>query len=731
MSSILRITKVVGGIAASAAFVSLIMGGTAGTASASVHAPDRTANAAAVSTLRARPAPQNRAVTHPQLQFKKAANATIDPAGVISDGTVSLGVNPTGNLIANGVGLLYIPTGGDALIPGCPCEGWGVADPTTGTYGGADDNEGITNLTVDSFVTTATTARSVVTVGSEFKVTHYYAPSEVKGIFKGSVTITNLSSAPAPVLYRRLMDWDVPPTEFNEMVSVITRGASDIVYSDDNGFADFNPLVPSTPILFSGQADDAGPVDQGSLFDMSFGTLAPGSSVKFTMYYGASASKYAALNDLVRLHAEAYSLGYADDQAQQRAIGSPNTFIFGLAGVGGTPLPGAAVTSPTWGNTYAPFVMKSSCGTGTPSLAVTDTNGNPVTSGLTFGIPVIDGATATQSVEGIPEGNFEIHALCNGSEIGYSTVHVGLIGASYVALGDSYASGEGAFSYLPGTNTKSDQCHRATDGYAEQIAEFLGSTLDFAACSGATIPDFTQPNTEGNDELAQLGHLSEQTQLVTLSVGGNDVGFVPLMTDCVYSGLPDPYGSPGCEARDSALLQQALGYLTTGVPSGCYQLPGHNYPTGNADICGPVESLAQLYEQIGALAPSAQIVVVGYPHLFGNFTGPQCHVGTALGVEKFYVSRSDAQWLNSESDTIDQTISNSVSAAAAAGVNISFVDPTTTFAGHGLCDTGTPWLNGLLFKPTAALPPATDKVESFHPNVDGQDALAALLEGGL
>ena len=626
---------------------------------------------------------------------------------------------------------MYIPTGNDALIPGCPCEGWGVADPTSGTYGGADDNEGSSNLTVTSFSTTASTAYSAVKVGSEFKVTHRYQPSGIKGIFKGTVTITNLSSAPAPVVYRRLMDWDVAPSEFNEMISVITRGASDITYSDDNGFASFDPLTPSTGIDFTGQADDSGPTDHGSLFDLSLGTLAPGANVSFTLYYGAAPDKYTALSDLASLHAEAYSLGYPDDQAQQNKIGSPNTFIFGLAGVGGTPLPGAAVASPTWGSPYTSFVMKSSCGTGTPSLSVTDTDGNSVTSGLSFGIPVIDGATATQSVQGIPDGNYEIHALCNGTELGYSTVHVGFIGAQYVALGDSYASGEGSFSYLHGTSNSTDKCHRATDGYAEQLASYLDESLDFGACSGATIPDFTQSNTEGNSEGPQLGHLSQQTQLVTLSVGGNDVGFVPLITDCVYSGFPDSYGSSGCQSRDSTLANQAMGFLTTGVPNGCYQLPGHDYPSGNEYACGPIQSLSQLYEQIGALAPNAHIVVVGYPHLFGKFTGAQCRVGTAAGIEKFYVSKSDARWLNAEADSLNQTVSNAVETAVGAGVDVSFVNPTSAFAGHGLCDTSTPWINGLLFKATAAPIPITDKVESFHPNTDGQNALAALLEGTL
>jgi hypothetical protein len=697
---------------------------TTAAASASVSSPRVHAAIPTTAKPKPGPAPQNRVTSHPALKFARAAGAAVAAPATISDGTVSLGVNPTGNLIANGVGLLYAKTGNDALTPGCPCEGWGVADPASGTTGGADDNEGTTNLTVTSFTATATTAFSSVNVGSEFKVTHYYAPSPVKGIFKGTVTITNRSSAPAPVSYRRLMDWDVAPSTFNEMVSVITRGASDISYSDDNGFAPYDPLTPSTPILFSGQADDSGPADHGALFDLSLGTLAPSGSVKFNFYYGAAPNKYTALADLVRLKAEAYSLGYPNDQGQQTNIGSPNTFLFGLTNVGGTPLPGAAAASPTWGNSFTSFVMKSSCGTGKPSLNVTDTSGNPAPAGLTFGIPVIDGSTATQSVTNLPEGNWEIHAQCNGSELGYSTVHVGEIGAQYVALGDSYASGEGSFSYLSGTNIKKDRCHRATNGYAEQLAAQLGLTLDFAACSGATIQDFNMPNTEGNNESPQLGHLSTQTQLVTLSIGGNNAGFPSLMTDCVYS--KEGYGKAGCKGRDSAAAATATGFLANGTPGGCTALPGHNIDGSLATTCGPAPSLKQLYEQIAKLAPSAQIIVVGYPHLFGSPT-KACRVGTAGGVARFYVSVSDMQWLNHEAEVLDSTIGSAVSAAQADGVNISFVNPTAAFAGHGLCDTGASWINGLLFVAKVAIPPATDKSESFHPNVDGQNALFSLL----
>jgi len=213
-------------------------------------------------------------------------------------------------------------------------------------------------------------------------------------------------------------------------------------------------------------------------------------------------------------------------------------------------------------------------------------------------------------------------------------------------------------------------------------------------------------------------------------VGGNDVGFDPLVTDCVYA---TGWGKgPGCETRDQSALDQLMGFLTTGIPSGCYPKPGVTVSGGTPPpACGPVESLSQLYASIVQTTPGAKLLVVGYPHLFGSsFRKGSCKVGAIGSAYHFYVSQGDAVWLNSEADTLDGIIKQAASSAAAAtGADIEFVDPRTVFNTHSLCDTSKTWINPLLFKPATAWPPVTDKSESFHPNVTGQNALATLIEG--
>ncbi len=88
-------------------------------------------------------------------------------SATVSNGVVQIGVHDYGNLVDNNtaIGLQYVPTGGDAITPGCWCEGWGVGDATSGAAGWADwAVGGFTNLSLVDFTSTGTTAISVVDV---------------------------------------------------------------------------------------------------------------------------------------------------------------------------------------------------------------------------------------------------------------------------------------------------------------------------------------------------------------------------------------------------------------------------------------------------------------------------------------------------------------------------------------------------------------------------------------
>ncbi|MEH3068087.1 MAG: SGNH/GDSL hydrolase family protein [Aeromicrobium erythreum] len=229
---------------------------------------------------------------------------------------------------------------------------------------------------------------------------------------------------------------------------------------------------------------------------------------------------------------------------------------------------------------------------------------------------------------------------------------------TYVALGDSYSSGLGTRSYLDdGT-----ECRRSAQSYPALVAAARGWSLDLRACSGATIPDV---------RAAQLGALSTSTQKVTLSVGGNDAGFADVLTECAL-----PAWASDCDAA----IDQAQATISGTLPS----------------------ALSSLYAQIGSRAPSADVVVVGYPRVF---MGEDCNALT-------WFSPEEQTRLNTTADRL-----NSLLAARASAAGFRFANPTSAFTGHAVCDDPE-WLNGL----------SNPVEESYHPNVAGhRDGYAPLV----
>ncbi len=268
----------------------------------------------------------------------------------INFGDTWLGVNDEGHLNvpdllgvtvnAGDTGLTYGPTG-DATSPGCLCEGWGVSiNGTTAMHANVDVG-GVQNVTVDSFTSTASTATSVVSMTNTpgLTVTQAYMPSAAANVFEVVVTIANNTGADVTdVRYSRAMDWDVPPTEFSEFVTIGgTATTADLLYSSDNGFANPNPLAFGDRFDRDGCGEtvdftDCGAADHGALFDFGFGDLADGESQTFSIFYGAAGNEADALAALGTIGAELFSFG---QQAGDPLGGTPATYIFAFSGVGG------------------------------------------------------------------------------------------------------------------------------------------------------------------------------------------------------------------------------------------------------------------------------------------------------------------------------------------------------------------------------------------------------------
>ncbi len=219
----------------------------------------------------------------------------------------------------------------------------------------------------------------------------------------------------------------------------------------------------------------------------------------------------------------------------------------------------------------------------------------------------------------------------------------------YVALGDSYSSGTGTRTYInDGTS-----CQRSVYAYPSLLASQKGYALNFRACSGAKIPDVTN---------TQLSALSTATRYVTISVGGNDAGFAGVLTECAK-----PWWAGDCNGA----IASARSYISNTLPG----------------------KLSTLYASIRAKAPSARVVVVGYPRIFN---GEDCNAAT-------WFSPDEEAQLNSTADLMNSKLS---SAASAKG--FGFANPTSRFIGHAVCDNPE-WINGL----------SNPVSESYHPKTTG------------
>jgi lysophospholipase L1-like esterase len=228
----------------------------------------------------------------------------------------------------------------------------------------------------------------------------------------------------------------------------------------------------------------------------------------------------------------------------------------------------------------------------------------------------------------------------------------GAAATNYVALGDSYSSGVGSGSYL----SSSGSCLRSTKAYSALWAgAHSPASYTSVACSGATTTDVIAN---------QVGALTAATSLATITIGGNDVGFSTVLTDCVL------YGTSRCVSEINTAENKARTVL-----------PG---------------LLDNAYAAIHAHAPNARVVVLGYPRFY------DLGVWYCIGLSS--TSRSK---INEGADVLDGVVS-----AAAARHGFSFADVRSRFAAdHEICDGSSSWLHSVDWG---------DLVQSYHPTASGQ-----------
>jgi hypothetical protein len=227
----------------------------------------------------------------------------------------------------------------------------------------------------------------------------------------------------------------------------------------------------------------------------------------------------------------------------------------------------------------------------------------------------------------------------------------------YVALGDSFSAGP----FVPAQELAAGLCLRSTHNYPSLLAQALRvDTFVDVTCSGADADDLSRsvPNhLPGPPPPPQLAALGRGTDLVTVGVGGNDFGlFSGMLRRCVVLAQSDPAGAPCRRA-----------FTVDGVD------------TMRADARRVRPDVAWVVGEVRRRAPRAEVWLVGYPRLLP----PR---GTCPAIP---FARGDYRW----ADGVERRLNSSLRAAAAS-LDVHFVDLYAASRGHDACAGRDAWVNG-------------------------------------
>ncbi|TCJ33737.1 SGNH/GDSL hydrolase family protein [Parafrankia sp. BMG5.11] len=258
---------------------------------------------------------------------------------------------------------------------------------------------------------------------------------------------------------------------------------------------------------------------------------------------------------------------------------------------------------------------------------------------------------------------------------------------AYVALGDSYTAGPG----IPSQIGEPGGCDRSDRNYPTLIAENLDlEESDFTdmSCSGATIADLSSPQSTGDGvNPAQFSALSATTRLVTIGIGGNDIGFTSVVNQCVRAGV----------------LYNALAGGTSN-----YAPCKRKYVSAGTDevhekIQAAGQQLSVALGEITRRAPQADVYIVGYPAIL-----PTDGVGCARTMG---LTTGDITYLRQKEQELNTMLQQQAEAAGAG-----YIDTYTPSLDRDACaPRDIRWV-----EPLIPLNPAA----SVHPNERGERGMA-------
>jgi lysophospholipase L1-like esterase len=268
--------------------------------------------------------------------------------------------------------------------------------------------------------------------------------------------------------------------------------------------------------------------------------------------------------------------------------------------------------------------------------------------------------------------------LLTGSGSNWTAVKAPLSRDRYVALGDSYSSGEANPPFDPGTNITGDKCHRSAGAWPRLLATSDPTITMEAhiACSGAKTKDITSQwfNSEP-PQIDQLSALSQPPQLITITIGGNDVGFKSVLRNCFLF-----------DCWVDHRLTTAKNYIEKTLP----------------------DVLATTYDAIHAAAPDTPVAVIGYPRLFPLTQTATHNCG--------WLTPTERTKLNDLATLLDSVIGT-----AARNAGFTYVSTLNALSGHEECQSDS-WLYPIGDRPL---------VYDAHPIAKAEQALEAVVRTAL
>lgn len=277
-------------------------------------------------------------------------------------------------------------------------------------------------------------------------------------------------------------------------------------------------------------------------------------------------------------------------------------------------------------------------------------------------------------------------------------------GSEYVALGDSYSAGYGLSDP---TRLPTSACGQSARDYPHRLAARFGLDLTDVTCAGATSRDVVSGH-QFRGVPPQVSALSEDTRLVTLTIGGNDADLFGTAASCLALSSRGPVFSgrdaPSCR---STLVHDGVDDLDVRIRS--------RVALGIADTLAAVRQAA----------PNAVVVFLGYPAIFpdaahtpaGGCFRSALDLGSLVGSfprDTYPFTNGDVRYLHGVQESL-----NEVSASAAEAAGVPFVDVFAASQAHSACATDDPYVAGVSLSGAGDLSRIDMEPGALHPNGRG------------